>query len=61
MNGSSKIEEILSPQGYQVEYVTREKYPGSESTTICIAIKDGVKHYVFKVCPPDHPDHHRRI
>jgi RIO1 family len=61
VNGGSKIEDILSPQGYQVEYVTREKYPGSESTTICIATKDGVKHYAFKVCPPDHPDHHRRI
>jgi len=61
MDRGSKIEDILSPQGFQVQCVNREKYAGSDSTTICIAIKGGVKHYAFKVCPPDHPDHHRRI
>jgi hypothetical protein len=61
MTHSSTIEDILSPRGYQVQYVTREKYAGSDSTTLCIAIKGGVKYYAFKVCAPDHPDHHRRI
>jgi hypothetical protein len=55
------IEDTLSPQGYRVQYVTREKYRGSDRTKLCIAIKGGVKHYAFRICDPDHPDHHRRI
>ena len=61
MTHSQTIKEILSPQGYQVQYVTRPKYAGSDPTTLCIATKGDVNHYAFKVCDPDHPDHHRRI
>jgi hypothetical protein len=61
MSACGTIKDILSPQGYQVRYATREKYRGSESTTLCIAVKGGVKHYAFKICAPDDPKHHRRI
>ncbi len=61
MTNGSDFESVLSPHGYQLQYVIREKYLGSASTTLCIATKGGVKHYAFKICAPDHPDHHRRI
>ena len=61
MTHGSTIEDILLREGYQVQYVTREKYPGSGSTTLCIASKAGMNYYAFKVSAPDHPDHHRRI
>jgi Phosphotransferase enzyme family len=61
MSNSATIEDILSPHGYRVHYVTREKYRGSERTTLCIAEKGGARHYAFKICAPDDPDHHRRI
>ena len=53
--------DILSPLGYKVTYCTREKYRGAEPAELCIAIKDGLKHYGFKIGPLDSSDHHRRI
>jgi len=61
MNNGASIEDMLSPQGYRLQYVTREKYRGSAPTTLCIAVKGGVKHYVFRIGAPDCPEHHRRI
>ncbi len=61
MSLDSNIEDILAPQGYEVQYISREKYRGSQPTTLCIAIKAGVRYYASKIAHPDHPDHHRRI
>jgi len=55
------IADILGPLGYQIQYVTGEKYLGSEPATLTVATKDGVNYFAFKICAPDHPDHHRRI
>ena len=60
MNGST-IEDVLSPLGYQIQYVARPKYRGSALATLCVATKGGVRHYAFRIGAPDHPDHHRRI
>jgi hypothetical protein len=61
MAHDSTIRDILSPQGYEVQYVCREKYRGSERTMLCVATRDGTRHYASKIVHPDHPDHHRRI
>jgi hypothetical protein len=61
MTHGSTFEDILSPLGYQLEYITREKYPGSAVERLCIASRGSVKHYAFRISAPDHPDHHRRI
>jgi hypothetical protein len=54
-------EAILSPLGYQITYHERRKYRGSGLGKQCIAVRDGVTHFAFRICPPDSPDHYRRI
>jgi hypothetical protein len=58
-------EAILLPRGYEVTYRECRKYRGSVATKQCIAMKDGVRYFAFKVCPKvcphDHPDHYHRI
>jgi hypothetical protein len=61
MDNAASIESLLSQQGYQVQFVTREKYRGSGPATLCIAVKGAVRHYAAGICAPDCPEHHRRI
>ena len=51
----------LSSYGYQARYEERPKERGSDASRHCIAIKGGLEHFAFRVCPPDHPDHYQRI
>jgi hypothetical protein len=56
-------ESILSPRGYDVTYETRLTR-GTGAKRVCVAIKDGVMHFAFKIrheCPDDHPDHYQHI
>src|ERR1700730_8925526 len=52
---------ILSAYGYQARYEERPKERGSDASRHCIALKGGLEHFAFRVCPPDHPDHYQRI
>jgi hypothetical protein len=56
-------ESILSPRGYEVTYETRQTR-GAGEKRVCVAIKDGVRHFAFKIChecPDDRPDHYQHI
>jgi len=56
-------ESILSPQGYEVTYETRQTR-GAGAKKVCVAIKGGVKHFAFRIgheCPNDSADHYQRI
>jgi hypothetical protein len=60
------IQEILSLEGYVVTTSLREKYRGAGSHQhVCIATKNSVTYYAFKVgtpdCVHDHADHYERI
>jgi hypothetical protein len=53
---------ILSPLGYEIRCDELPKERGCVvAANQCIAIKGGVKHFAFNICPPDHPDHYERI
>jgi hypothetical protein len=54
-------EAILSPLGYEITYQERRKYRGSSVKRLCIAVRNGVTYFAFRVCPPDTPEHYRRI
>jgi hypothetical protein len=54
-------EAILSPLGYEVTYKQCRRYRGSEPMKLCIAIKDGMKYFAFKICRPAYPNHFCRI
>ena len=60
------IQEILSSEGYVVTTSLREKYRGAGSHQhVCIATKNSLTYYAFKVgtpaCVHDHVDHYERI
>ena len=49
--------------GNIVAYETRQTR-GAGVKRVCIAVKDGVRHFAFKICdkcPDDNPDHYQRI
>jgi hypothetical protein len=56
-----RTNDVLTPLGYQVDYFTREKYRGAPPAELCIATKNGVRHFVSRINTPDYADHHRRI
>ncbi len=56
-------ESILSQRGYEVRYETRYTR-GAGAKRVCIAIKDGVRSFAFRIgheCPDDCPDHYQHI
>lgn len=53
---------ILSLHGYKVKYETRPKYRCSADTvTLCVALKDSVRYFAFRISAPDYVDHFRRL
>jgi len=59
------IEELLVPRNYAVRYEDLKKERGSTATKQCLASKDGVEYFGFKLCPRacprDRPEHYQRI
>ena len=54
-------EAVLVRHGYVVRYEINEKYRSAEKVRSCIAERNGVRCFAFKIFHPDRPEHYDRI